>query len=156
MKLVWTHLVPICCTLFHWSNNQSYNIKLCFGWKPLVHATIFIGELVTSKSRVVTTAPIAVDGVIPDSTLGYSDEKDKLQQASVPSLAAGKKVIIFCVLGAFTPICNVKHVLSFIESWNQRASMKRLHPWLHHSRHNLMHDWTHSYPSPSVHFLRPA
>ena len=93
-----------------------YNIKLCFGWKPLVHATIFIGELVTSKSRVVTTAPIAVDGVIPDSTLGYSDEKDKLQQASVPSLAAGKKVIIFCVLGAFTPICNVKHVLSFIES----------------------------------------
>ena len=93
-----------------------YNIKLCFGWKPLVHATIFIGELVTSKSPVVTTAPIAVDGVIPDGTLGYSHEKDQLQQASVHSLAAGKKVIIFCVLGAFTPICNVKHVLSFIES----------------------------------------
>ena len=43
----------------------------------------------TSKSPVVTTTPIAVDGVIPDGTLGYSDEEDQLQQASVHSLAAG-------------------------------------------------------------------
>ena len=51
-------------------------------------------------------APIAVGDVIPDGTLAYFDEQDQLQQASVHSLAAGKKVIVFGVPGAFTPTCR--------------------------------------------------
>ncbi|RVW96228.1 Peroxiredoxin-2 [Vitis vinifera] len=67
-------------------------------------------------------APIAVGDVIPDGTLAYFDEQDQLQQASVHSLAAGKKVIIFGVPGAFTPTCSVKHVPGFIEKAGELKS----------------------------------
>ncbi|GJT45924.1 putative thioredoxin-like fold protein, partial [Tanacetum coccineum] len=50
-------------------------------------------------------APIAVNDVIPDGTLAYFDENDEMKQVSVHSLAAGKKVVIFGVPGAFTPTC---------------------------------------------------
>ncbi|KAM7512852.1 hypothetical protein LguiB_011727 [Lonicera macranthoides] len=60
-------------------------------------------------------APIAVGDVIPDGTLAYFDEEDQLQQVSVHSLAAGKKVVLFGVPGAFTPTCSMKHVPGFIE-----------------------------------------
>ncbi|KAF8407073.1 hypothetical protein HHK36_006198 [Tetracentron sinense] len=60
-------------------------------------------------------APIAVADVIPDGTLAHFDEEDQLQQVSVHSLAAGKKVILFGVPGAFTPTCSTKHVPGFIE-----------------------------------------
>ncbi|KAK4601917.1 hypothetical protein RGQ29_011140 [Quercus rubra] len=60
-------------------------------------------------------APIAVGNVIPDGTLSYFDDKDELQSVSVHSLAAGKKVILFGVPGAFTPTCSLKHVPGFIE-----------------------------------------
>ncbi|KAH9680971.1 peroxiredoxin-2B [Citrus sinensis] len=40
-------------------------------------------------------APIAVGEPLPDGTLAYFDEQDQLQQVSVHSLAAGKKVILF-------------------------------------------------------------
>ena len=47
--------------------------------KPLDHATIFIRELVISKSPMVTMVPIAVGDVIPDGILAYLDEQDQLQ-----------------------------------------------------------------------------
>ena len=51
-------------------------------------------------------APIAVGDVIPDGTLSHFDEQDQLQSVSVHTLAAGKKVILFGVPGAFTPTCR--------------------------------------------------
>ena len=51
-------------------------------------------------------APITVGDVLPDGTVGYFDEKGELQNVSVHSLAAGKKVILFGVPGAFTPTCR--------------------------------------------------
>ncbi|KAI4347099.1 hypothetical protein L6164_007948 [Bauhinia variegata] len=62
-----------------------------------------------------TMAPIAVGDVIPDGTLSYLDEENKPQTVSIHSLAAGKKVVIFGVPGAFTPTCSLKHVPGFIE-----------------------------------------
>ncbi|RXH74588.1 hypothetical protein DVH24_029309 [Malus domestica] len=37
-------------------------------------------------------APIAVGDVIPDGTLAYLDEADKVQSVNIHSLAAGKKI----------------------------------------------------------------
>jgi peroxiredoxin len=51
-------------------------------------------------------APIAVGDVLPDGKLAYFDEQDQLQEVSVHSLVAGKKVILFGVPGAFTPTCR--------------------------------------------------
>jgi peroxiredoxin len=51
-------------------------------------------------------APIAVGDSLPDGQLGWFDESDQLQQVSVHALAAGKKVILFGVPGAFTPTCR--------------------------------------------------
>ncbi|XP_058114258.1 peroxiredoxin-2-like [Magnolia sinica] len=59
-------------------------------------------------------APIAVGDKIPDGTLAHFDEEDKIQQVSIHSLAAGKKVILFGVPGAFTPTCSMQHVPGFI------------------------------------------
>ncbi|KGN66816.1 peroxiredoxin-2 [Cucumis sativus] len=61
-------------------------------------------------------APIAVGDTLPDGTLAYFDQDDQLQQASMHSLASGKKVVLFGVPGAFTPTCSMKHVPGFIES----------------------------------------
>ena len=51
-------------------------------------------------------APIAAGDVLPDGQLAYFDGDDQLQQVSVHSLVAGKKVILFGVPGAFTPTCR--------------------------------------------------
>ncbi|CAH1448998.1 unnamed protein product [Lactuca virosa] len=59
--------------------------------------------------------PIAVGDTIPDGTLAYFNEEDKMQDVSIHSLASGKKVVIFGVPGAFTPTCSMQHVPSFIE-----------------------------------------
>ncbi|KAL2533166.1 Peroxiredoxin-2B [Abeliophyllum distichum] len=67
-------------------------------------------------------APIAVGSSIPDGTLAYFDEQDQLQSVSVHSLAAGKKVILFAVPGAFTPTCSMKHVPGFIEKADELKS----------------------------------
>ncbi|CAN6456545.1 unnamed protein product [Victoria cruziana] len=60
-------------------------------------------------------APIAVGNSLPEGTISYFDADDKLQEATVHSLAAGKKVILFGVPGAFTPTCSLQHVPSFID-----------------------------------------
>ncbi|KAL2228983.1 peroxiredoxin-2B [Sesamum indicum] len=67
-------------------------------------------------------APVAVGDVIPDGTLSYFDEQDQLQSVSIHSLAAGKKVILFAVPGAFTPTCSMKHVPGFIEKAGELKS----------------------------------
>ncbi|CAK9172754.1 unnamed protein product [Ilex paraguariensis] len=67
-------------------------------------------------------APIAVGDVVPDGTLAYFDGEDQMQQVSVHSLAAGKKVILFGVPGAFTPTCSLKHVPGFIEKADELKS----------------------------------
>ncbi|OWM66045.1 hypothetical protein CDL15_Pgr015471 [Punica granatum] len=67
-------------------------------------------------------APIAVGDSLPDGTLAYFDEQDNLQQVSIHSLAAGKKVVLFGVPGAFTPTCSLKHVPGFIEKAGELKS----------------------------------
>ena len=51
-------------------------------------------------------APIGVGSTLPDGQLAWFDESDQMQQVSIHSLAAGKKVILFGVPGAFTPTCR--------------------------------------------------
>ncbi|KAF8775995.1 hypothetical protein HU200_003996 [Digitaria exilis] len=60
----------------------------------------------TSPISGTAMAPIAVGDSLPDGQLGWFDENDQLQQVSVHALAAGKKVILFGVPGAFTPTCR--------------------------------------------------
>uniref|UniRef100_A0A7N0TQG6 Glutaredoxin-dependent peroxiredoxin n=1 Tax=Kalanchoe fedtschenkoi TaxID=63787 RepID=A0A7N0TQG6_KALFE len=60
-------------------------------------------------------SPITLGSSIPDGTLAYFDADDQLQQVSIHSLAAGKKIVLFGVPGAFTPTCSLKHVPGFIE-----------------------------------------
>lgn len=67
-------------------------------------------------------APIAVGDVIPDGNLAFFDEDDKLQTVSIYSLAAGKKVVLFAVPGAFTPTCSMKHVPGFVEKAEELKS----------------------------------
>ncbi|WP_336506946.1 redoxin family protein, partial [Klebsiella pneumoniae] len=69
----------------------------------------------SSYSDLEKMAPIAVGDSLPDGTLAFFDAEDQLQQVSVHSLAAGKKVVLFGVPGAFTPTCSVNHVPGFIE-----------------------------------------
>ena len=59
-------------------------------------------------------APIGVGSTLPDGQLAWFDESDQLQQVSITSLAAGKKVILFGVPGAFTPTCSMQHVPGFV------------------------------------------
>ena len=64
-------------------------------------------------------APIGVGDTLPDAQLGWFDENDQLQQVSIHALAAGKKVILFGVPGAFTPTCSNQHVPGFISQAEQ-------------------------------------
>ncbi|XP_078438950.1 peroxiredoxin-2C-like [Wolffia australiana] len=67
-------------------------------------------------------APIDVGDTIPEGNLGWFGENDELKQLSVHSLAAGKKIVLFGVPGAFTPTCSMKHVPGFIESADELKS----------------------------------
>ncbi|KQK09163.1 peroxiredoxin-2C [Brachypodium distachyon] len=64
-------------------------------------------------------APIGVGSTLPDGQLAWFDENDQLQQVSIHALAAGKKVILFGVPGAFTPTCSNQHVPGFISQAEQ-------------------------------------
>ncbi|KAI7989934.1 Peroxiredoxin-2B [Camellia lanceoleosa] len=67
-------------------------------------------------------APIAIGDVISEGALSYLDDQNHPQQLSLHSLAAGKKVILFGVPGAFTPGCSMKHVPGFIEKAEELKS----------------------------------
>ncbi|KAH0450668.1 hypothetical protein IEQ34_021360 [Dendrobium chrysotoxum] len=67
-------------------------------------------------------APIAVGDTIPDGTLPWFDENDQIQQLSIHSLAAGKKIVLIGVPGAFTPTCSMQHVPGFITSAEELKS----------------------------------
>ncbi|KAJ0881693.1 putative thioredoxin-dependent peroxiredoxin [Helianthus annuus] len=100
-------------------------------------------------------APIKVGDSIPDGTLAHFDEKDEMQQVSVHSLAAGKKVVVFGVPGAFTPTCSMKHVPSFIEK-SEELKSKGVEELLLISVNDpfVMKAWKKSYPeTKNVKFL---
>ncbi|KAJ0864817.1 putative thioredoxin-dependent peroxiredoxin [Helianthus annuus] len=104
-------------------------------------------------------APIKVGDSIPDGTLAYFDENDELQQVSVHTLAAGKKVVIFGVPGAFTPTCRfyvlMKHVPGFIEK-SEELKAKGVEDLLLISVNDpfVMKAWKKSYPeTKNVKFL---
>ncbi|KAJ0673503.1 putative thioredoxin-dependent peroxiredoxin [Helianthus annuus] len=100
-------------------------------------------------------APIKIGDTIPDGTLAYFDENDELQQVSVHTLAAGKKVVIFGVPGAFTPTCSMKHVPGFIEK-SEELKAKGVEDLLLISVNDpfVMKAWKKSYPeTKNVKFL---
>ncbi|XP_061350592.1 peroxiredoxin-2-like [Gastrolobium bilobum] len=92
-------------------------------------------------------APIKVGDVIPDGTLAYLDDENKPQTVSIHSLAAGKKVIIFGVPGAFTPTCSLKHVPGFIER-AEELKAKGVHELICISVNDpfVMNSWAKTFP----------
>ena len=60
-------------------------------------------------------APIAAGDTLPEGSHSWFDESDQMQTLSIHSLAAGKKVILIGLPGAFTPTCSTKHVPGFID-----------------------------------------
>lgn len=58
---------------------------------------------------------IGVGAKIPNGMLFYIDAENKVRDVSVHSLAAEKKIVIFGVPGAFTPVCSQEHVPKFVE-----------------------------------------
>ncbi|KAG6514479.1 peroxiredoxin-2B-like [Zingiber officinale] len=67
-------------------------------------------------------ASIAIGDVLPDGELAWFDESDQLHMIPVHWLAAGKKVVLFGVPGAFTPNCSMIHAPGFIESAEELKS----------------------------------
>ena len=49
-------------------------------------------------------------------SLSYFDAEGSMQTVSSAELAAGKKMVLFAVPGAFTPTCSLKHLPGFIEN----------------------------------------
>ncbi|CAA7397361.1 unnamed protein product [Spirodela intermedia] len=96
-------------------------------------------------------APIAVGDTIPEGTLAWFDEEDELKQLAIHSLAAGKKIVLFGVPGAFTPTCSMKHVPGFIESADELKS-KGVDEILCISVNDpfVMKAWAKSYPENKV------
>ncbi|KAK1413891.1 hypothetical protein QVD17_29628 [Tagetes erecta] len=100
-------------------------------------------------------APISAGDTLPDGTLAHFDEDDQLQQVSIHSLAAGKKVVVFGVPGAFTPTCSLKHVPGFIEK-SEELKSKGVEELLLISVNDpfVMKAWKKSYPeTKNVKFL---
>jgi hypothetical protein len=75
---------------------------------PLPHRSLSASSSSPSPPALAraTMAPTSVGDSLPDGQLGWFDENDQLQQVSIHTLAAGKKVILFGVPGAFTPTCR--------------------------------------------------
>ncbi|CAM6089705.1 unnamed protein product [Calypogeia fissa] len=59
-------------------------------------------------------APIAVLDKIPDGDLAYIDECGALRKVDIYKLGFKKKIVIFCLPGAFTPICSLEHVPGYL------------------------------------------
>uniref|UniRef100_A0A8I6WSK3 Glutaredoxin-dependent peroxiredoxin n=2 Tax=Hordeum vulgare subsp. vulgare TaxID=112509 RepID=A0A8I6WSK3_HORVV len=85
-----------------------------FPFDIVPHCFLSLSTLPNPEQARATMAPIGVGSTLPDGQLGWFDENDQLQQVSIHSLAAGKKVILFGVPGAFTPTCSNQHVPGFI------------------------------------------
>ncbi|KVH93890.1 peroxiredoxin-2B-like [Cynara cardunculus var. scolymus] len=62
---------------------------------------------------------IAVGEMLPDGTLTYFNEIGNLKPVSIHALAAGKKVVVLGVVGAFTPRCSWLHVQGFIDRYEE-------------------------------------
>uniref|UniRef100_A0A453FDJ6 Glutaredoxin-dependent peroxiredoxin n=5 Tax=Triticinae TaxID=1648030 RepID=A0A453FDJ6_AEGTS len=81
---------------------------------PIPHCFLFLLPSPNPEQASATMAPIGVGSTLPDGQLAWFDESEQMQQVSIHSLAAGKKVILFGVPGAFTPTCSNQHVPGFI------------------------------------------
>lgn len=57
---------------------------------------------------------IKVGDKIPDATLTHMTA-DGPAPATTAELFGGKKVVLFCVPGAFTPTCSAKHLPGFVQ-----------------------------------------
>jgi peroxiredoxin len=69
---------------------------------------------------------IQVGDRLPEGTLSESTEFDpatacpmKPQAVDVPASAKGKKIVIFGVPGAFTPLCSAQHAPGYISHYEQ-------------------------------------
>ncbi|CAF1901136.1 hypothetical protein HID58_046692 [Brassica napus] len=100
---------------FSLKSNSSDSVSLSLPTKLFI---LFCASFPPTSSM----APIAVGDVVPEGSISFFDENDQLQTVSVHSLAAGKKVILFGVPGAFTPTCSMKHVPGFIEKAEELKS----------------------------------
>ncbi|KAG6496012.1 hypothetical protein ZIOFF_043860 [Zingiber officinale] len=74
---------------------------------------------------------IAIGDVLSDGELAWLDESDQLHMIPVHWLAAGKKVVLSEVPGAFTPICksvsNVVNAASEVVNVTLHAIHFQLH-----------------------------
>jgi len=67
---------------------------------------------------------IAIGQKLPNATLNeFLDEASEgcaigPNAFEVEKLAAGKKIVIFALPGAFTPTCSAKHVPSYVEHFD--------------------------------------
>ncbi len=57
---------------------------------------------------------IKVGDVIPSVTLKYLTDSG-MQEISTDTLFKGRKVVLFAVPGAFTPVCSAKHLPGFVQ-----------------------------------------
>eukprot|EP00850_Spirogloea_muscicola_P013636 SM000093S24447 [mRNA] locus=s93:387657:397202:+ [translate_table: standard] len=64
-------------------------------------------------------APVKVGDKLPSGTVEYYDKEDNKQKVDVAQWAAGKKVVIFGIPGAFTPVCSTRHLPGFMEASEQ-------------------------------------
>jgi peroxiredoxin len=58
---------------------------------------------------------IKVGDKIPSVTLKQATADGKIQDLSTDDFFAGKKVVLFAVPGAFTPLCSAQHLPGFVE-----------------------------------------
>ena len=65
--------------------------------------------------------PIEAGSTIPDATLKYM-AADGIKDMSTAELLQGKKVILFGLPGAYTPVCSTSHLPGFVEQADQLKS----------------------------------
>ncbi|KAH7276483.1 hypothetical protein KP509_39G009000 [Ceratopteris richardii] len=75
--------------------------------------------------RHLRTKPLRARGVraaasvgdrLPDASFSFIDSEGDLRSISTSTLTRGKKVVLFAVPGAFTPICTQRHLPSFVQN----------------------------------------
>jgi peroxiredoxin len=58
--------------------------------------------------------PIEVGDTLPSVTLSYLSD-DGMKEISTDALFKGRKVVLFALPGAFTPVCSARHLPGYVE-----------------------------------------